>query len=266
MELLIEADAPVNQPDHRGMLPLHIASEMGGPEYVDRLLAAGADPLATFGQGYTALHRVAKAKTARMLIAGGVSPNARLRDGSTPLHFARSVDVVDVLLHAGADPQARTDTGESPLHHPIDARGIELLVDAGADPNARTEDGVVPLMTQSEVTSIEVLLDRGAAIEPVDHQGRGVLHHYAASYGAAPCIALLLQRGADPMVRDNEGKLPIDLAREMPVPNDAVLDLLEAAMEAGGVVQAIPDDQASKSGRTGSRPIRPPRASTEPPS
>jgi hypothetical protein len=123
-------------------------------------------------------------------------------------------------------------------------------------------------MTQSKATSIEALLDRGAAFGTVDHHGRGVLHHYAASYAATPCIALLLQRGADPMVRDNEGKRPIDLARELPIPNSSVLDLLEEATERaeGVVVQAIPDDQASKSGRTGSRPTRSPRASTEPPS
>jgi uncharacterized protein len=232
LELLIEAGAPVNQPDRRGMLPLHIASEMGDPEYVHRLLAAGADPLAMFGQGYTALHLAAKAETSRLLIARGASANARLGDGATPLHFARSADVCRRSRPCGCRPAgSHRHGGVPPLHHPIDARGIEFLVAAGADPNARTNDGIVPLMTQFDAKSIEALQERGASIAAVDHLGRSVLHHYSGAYATARCIALLLQRGADPMLRDNEGKLPIDLAREMPIRNKSTLALLEEAME-----------------------------------
>lgn len=105
---------------------------------------------------------------------------------------------------------------------------------AGADPNAANDEGLTPLMTQGDPASIEALLAAGARIDAVDHQGWGVLHHHASSYGALPLLELLLQRGADPTVRDRSGKLPLDLAREMPAPDSRVIVLLEAGIAARG--------------------------------
>ena len=63
--------------DHHGRTPLHIAAQMGGPEFVEVLLAAGADAQASYGGGHTALHRAEDPETVRLLLSAGADPNAK---------------------------------------------------------------------------------------------------------------------------------------------------------------------------------------------
>ena len=57
------------------------------------------------------------------------------------------------------------------------------LLGAGADPTVQTEEGETPL-------------------------------HRAAAYGTGEAVTILLEVGADPKARDNDGKLPFDYARD----------------------------------------------------
>ncbi len=145
--------------------PLHKAMGMRYVEGGQALLAAGADPNAVAGFGYTPLHEAAGTSLEegmRMLLAAGADPNARNQRGERPLHIAVQNDAardivgapskawvtVEIWLAAGAEPDARMDTGETPLlwaSRRDDPTTAAVLLAAGADPEARTEAGETPL-------------------------------------------------------------------------------------------------------------------------
>ena len=58
---------------------------------------------------------------------------------------------------------------------------------------------------------IEGLLDCGADIDVQDKNGRTALH-VSARGGSFTLFEYLLQRGADPTIEDNKGKIPLQFA------------------------------------------------------
>jgi uncharacterized protein len=95
------------------------------------------------------------------------------------------------LIEAGANVSARTTNAldNQPLHaaaagNRTDARlaSVQLLLDAGAPVNERQSGGFTPVMS-------------------------------AAQNGDAPVLELLLARGADPTLGDDEGRSAADHAR-----------------------------------------------------
>jgi len=60
------------------------------------------------------------------------------------------------------------------------------------------------------------LLERGAPIDAADNRGRTALL-IAAERGDAAIVSLLLDRGADRIRRDKEGKSALDLAASAPI-------------------------------------------------
>jgi ankyrin repeat protein len=113
------------------------------------------------------------------------------RDGWTPLHLASFFGhpaVVEFLLQQGASPL--TTSKNATANHPIHAasvRGhrviVELLLDHGAEVNAIAGGGWTPLLL-------------------------------AVGRGDLALADLLLDRGSDPALRNQEGKSAHDLAHE----------------------------------------------------
>lgn len=106
MTMLLEAGA--NPRVHTGVFsnntPLHTAASMHGPEIVQILLTAGADPNATNVVGNTPLHVAARAnrhENVTLLLDAGADPAIRNRTGETPLetNAASCRDVAAALLH-----------------------------------------------------------------------------------------------------------------------------------------------------------------------
>ncbi|HTX42873.1 MAG TPA: ankyrin repeat domain-containing protein [Acidobacteriaceae bacterium] len=129
-------------------------------------------------------------------------------DGWTALHLAAAFggpEAVRLLLAQGASVQAvsRNPQKNQPLHAALalgqETAAIRLLLDAGADANARQAGGFTPL-------------------------------HSAAAAGKGEAAALLLERGADPGLADDQGKRPADYARERG--HGAVAEMLESATRA----------------------------------
>jgi ankyrin repeat protein len=221
-KLLLRAGVPVDIRDEDGRTPLHDAAQFGGAGFVPLLLENGADPNAACAALESTPLHWAGPDSAQLLLKAGAAPNARTLQGHTPLHYARTAAKVAVLLQGGADALACANGRESTLHHPLDADAIRLLVAAGANPDAQDDGGRTPLMCQAAAGPIEALLDLGARIDALDQLGRTALHHYAAAPDMAGCVEVLLQRGAGPMVRDTEGHLPVDLARDAASSNPSV--------------------------------------------
>ena len=168
--LLTEAGAPDS--------PVADAAMRGDIEEVRELLRTGADVNAAQGDGMTALHWAADngdAGIAQILVYAGASLESITRLGSfTPLMVASregNTDVIAALLGAGAKVDAVTETGERAIHlaaYAGSAEAVSLLSAHGADTNARElSSGQTPLM-------------------------------FAAAYGRADVVRVLMESGADP--------------------------------------------------------------------
>ena len=199
-----------DEPDQIGWTPLHFAMINDSPVTIASLVDAGADPNAVDAHGDTPLIRYLAAGASnadpedvvvRALLNGGADPNMTDSNGWAPLHFATRYGVrpavVTALLDAGADPNAVDELSEPPLINFLrsnrdrwdDREGsvavVQALLRAGADPNLGT--GYL----------------------------RGSLLHVAIRSPVHPAIiSLLLDAGADPFARDDQGQLPIDLAEQ----------------------------------------------------
>ena len=133
-------------------------------------------------------------------LADAGTVNSYSADGFTALHFASyfgQAAIAHILLEKGAKPDAvaNNPTRVMPLHSAASARNLEaarLLLDHGALVNARQQAGWVPI-------------------------------HAAAQNGDRAMVDLLLQRGADPGLTNDDGKTAAMVAADKGHPEIAAL-------------------------------------------
>ena len=106
-----------------------------------------------------------------------------------PIHAAAehgTIDKLSILLEAGASVNATSDIKETPLMSAAEgnmAQNIKFLHQHRGDLNDQNEDGQTAL-------------------------------HYAFEHDHVESVSMLLNLGAKADVRDNRGKLPMDIAEE----------------------------------------------------
>lgn len=84
--------------------------------------------------------------------------------------------------------------------------GLEELLDAGLDPNYKL-GGIAPLIvTARSPEAVTLLLERGADPNAIGERGSAALHKTHADY----TILRLLYEGADPSIKNDEGRRPED--------------------------------------------------------
>jgi ankyrin repeat protein len=158
----------------------------------------------------------------KVLLENGANANKCFQDNRTALHEAAlygSIAIMRTLLAYGADPNLLADGGHSPLHLAMYCGSLKraaLLLDCGADPNARDEEGKTPLMwlVDAIIHQITKKAEKNKAVLKIK---KSLLpSHPWERANDLNCyfdmIRLLVDRGANPNVQDNEGRTALDLA------------------------------------------------------
>lgn len=197
-------------------------SRVGAWAGVERLLAEGA-PVGSLGpDGRSALH-MACARGERAVVAallqGGADPNQPTAGGASALGLALEMggdEIAVGLLKAGADPHGLDQWGTRALRLACERacpEAIKALLAAGAAPNDLGE--------KSTHGALSALTRERWMWEQNSPRGEG-------SKRALESARALLAAGADPLRRDEEGRLPSESARALPW-GEEIASLLEAA-------------------------------------
>jgi ankyrin repeat protein len=195
---LVDAGGDVNRVsnDRRLLSPLQAAGRRDDLEMAEFLIDRGADLdyRGTWGRPvlFIASTSIYSARMTQLLLRRGADPNSTDSDGRTPLYsVAESYwpDVMEALIQGGADPNFRAPDDSTPLH---------AAAGGNTDPEGR---------------AIRVLVKHGAKLDSQDRRGFTPLHS-AMDQTRASAAMTLLDLGADPAIRDNEGRTPAQLVRE----------------------------------------------------
>jgi hypothetical protein len=171
----------------------------------------------------------------RLMQEEGVDPDTIFSTEGVPLLAwplrAERLDSLRAMLENGADPNAhRVDEFTSPLSGKTesrprnnamvfaaameDSRYLELLLDHGGNPNTRNVSNETllfqALISQNQWQNIQLLIERGADINASVHGLTDTPVMWYSERGAFDRVWWLLQRGADPAVRDRMPEDPPD--------------------------------------------------------
>ncbi len=232
---LLDQGADPNVEDESGNTPLHLASIFRHYEIIGLLIEHQADVHKFNSQGQAPLGLAAlygNPESIKILLASGAESGVRDADGNTPLHLAvlyRRPENLDELLRANPDIDAVNAEGNTPLYlgvrRPGNEKVIQLLIEQGGDLNSRDPKGRNALQVSvdsNQIGYVGLLVSHGIDINSRDNDGNTALHYPLAKALSnklfvpycKEIVKVLSREGADPTIRNKEGKSPMDLAME----------------------------------------------------
>jgi ankyrin repeat protein len=225
----------------------------GTPRQLSALLDSGLDPNSQTENGTTVLMMAAPdAEKVRLLLQRGANPKTRAPSGGDAVTIAAAyrgtAGAVQELLEAGAEVQA--PAGVRARHSPLlfasmtgDLDNVRLLLRRGATDSAALSSAV----TFGYADVVNALMAAGASVRGTESTGINLLHWaviadrpnmipilvkagvplnatdengytplmYAATidFGHTESLKALLDAGADPSIRNDEGRTPREQAR-----------------------------------------------------
>uniref|UniRef100_A0A8C1MDG9 Ankyrin repeat domain 52a n=1 Tax=Cyprinus carpio TaxID=7962 RepID=A0A8C1MDG9_CYPCA len=205
---LVNRGANVNQPNHRGYTPLHLAAvSTNGALCLELLVNNGADVNMQSKEGKSPLHMAAihgRFTRSQILIQNGGEIDCVDRYGNTPLHVAAKYGhelLISTLMTNGADT----------LYSIVLSMSKEHVLSAGFDINTPDNFGRTCLHAAASggnVDCLNLLLSSRADLNKKDKFGRTPLH-YAAANGRYQCAVVLVGAGAEVNERDRSGCTPL---------------------------------------------------------
>ena len=147
--------------------------------------------------------------------------NSKDEAENTPLHHAAmigAVEMIEYLLSRGADINAQNTQLNTPLNEALQNRNENssiLLIKKGADHSKTNIFQQTPLHKAASLNQIKtgkMLITRGAPIDPVDRWQRTPFLLVARQTGDVEFGKLLLEKGADINVKDQDNQMALNLA------------------------------------------------------
>ncbi len=259
VRLLAKAGADLNAQDATGRTAVVLAAASGNREALPLLRVLGArdadehiaktglDVAPALGQAI----RGRRLAAARLLVAAGVGVNETDDRGWTPLVYAADAgeaQMVEALLAAGARVDTKADDGSTALMRAVRKRDIAIarrLLGAGAAVNATNKAGDTSLLIAAKFELMMVVARPGAdSVQGGETPaGRGAVW----TGGVTPMaptfetirdqepelVAVLLDAGADPNVKDRDGLTPLMYAA-----GQGRLELVKLLLARGADVEA----------------------------
>lgn len=163
--------------------------------------------------------------------AGTVAPDPALEvrdsDGRTPLVVAtksRDTDSARKLILAGADVNAKDNLQDSAFLY-AGAEGLDdillLTLDHGADVNSTNRFGgtaLIPAAEKGHPTTVQILIDAGVPLDHINDSGWTALLEAVVYGDGSPTyreiVSRLLAAGADPGIRDSQGRTALQIAQQ----------------------------------------------------
>jgi ankyrin repeat protein len=184
--------------DWDGLTPLAYASQNGYADFVEMLLAKGADPTSGGNDGLTPLHRAAKkghAAAVRLLLGVGVDPH--IKTWPVFRFWNSSFD-----CYSNCDEEEAEIGRETALYHAF--KGDDHEVVKAFLPFLPPDEVNLYFHRAGTVDNVKAILDTGEA--DVNCYLDGLTKLYCAAQAHNPdLVRLLLQHGADPnQRRENE--------------------------------------------------------------
>jgi ankyrin repeat protein len=274
MSLLLSKGANIED-ECNGNTPLSWAVESDDAEAVKFLLDHGANPNVKVGgftllstakavadpsQGYSAKKRAAAVEIIRLLMDSPRLPapppsseaaqtnyrrcNTNATGLNAKLFLASNTAEMQSLLNAGADINFCDFERGTLLEEYSYFRNVpvvEFLLDKGASVND-DDHGSTPLMAAGDAATAQALLAGGAHVNAkVRYTGMTPLMSQAKD-GHTDVVKLLLEKGADPRIKDSEGRTALDYARRANHPDVAELLTATETTPASGVSGCGGDD------------------------
>ncbi|XP_069635275.1 ankyrin repeat domain-containing protein 29 isoform X2 [Haliaeetus albicilla] len=229
--LLNSGRVDVDCKDSLGTTALMVASYYGHIDCVRELVLQGADINLQREDGGTALLAACQyghAKVVETLLKHGANIHDQLYDGASAIFLAAQggyLDVIRLLLSSGAKVNQPRQDGTAPLwiasqmgHSEV----VRVMLLRGAERDAARDDGTTALLKaaiKGYNNVIEELLKFSPTLGLLKN-GTSALHAAVLS-GNARTVALLLEAGADPCLRNKANELPAELTK-----NERILRLL----------------------------------------
>ena len=227
LSLVREFGCDPNMQRKYGRTVLHDACQRGSVSLIQTLIREHkADANARDNNNNTPLNVAAlhgKADVTLSLISEfGCDPHVRGRFGRTVLHHAcqgGSVSLVQTLMtrEHKADTNARDNDNNTPLHVAAFSRkadvAVSLISEFGCDPNVRGQFGKTALHFACQGGSIDLVCYLLPVVSLLNTDNHGDTPLHVCSFkGHVECVEALLHSNAPVLIRNNNGKTPLELA------------------------------------------------------